>query len=86
MNKTTQTLIILGLSGVAVYLLWKNYAPNQSVKTPAPNTEPNPAPNPCGNLATCGDGVTCYDPNVNYLINPCGKKKVQALEQVVLSS
>jgi hypothetical protein len=81
MNKTTQTLLILGLSGVAVYLIWKNYAPKPVTSTSTPN--PTPPANPCGNMATCADGITCYDPNVNYLIDPCGKKK---LEQVALSS
>jgi len=85
MNKTTQIILILGLSGVAVYLLWKNYAP-QPVASITPKPAPEPIANPCGNLATCSDGVTCYDPNVNYLIDPCGKKKGQALEKVVLSS
>ena len=61
MNKTTQTILILGLSGVAVYLLWKNYAPQ-----PVASITPKPAPEP--------------------IANPCGKKKGQALEKVVLSS
>jgi hypothetical protein len=85
MNKTTQTLLIIGLSGVAVYLLWKNYGPKPIASvTPTPTPTPEPAPNPCGNMATCSDGITCYDPNVNYLIDPCAKKK--KLEKVVLSS
>ena len=69
--------LILGLSGVAIYLLWKNFAPVNTAPIPAPAPK-NTCPD---NFTACENGSGCYDSKINYLINPCGKK----LEQVAIA-
>ena len=70
--------LILGLSAVAIYLLWKNFAPINNTPIPEPPAPKNPCPD---NFTACENGSGCYDPKINYLINPCGKK----LEQVTIA-
>jgi len=84
MNKSVQTLLIIGLGSAAIYLLWKNLAPANTLPVTPPPAPPAPV-NPCAsNLSPCANGNGCYDPKINYLIDPCAPKK--KLEQVIISN
>lgn len=63
-----KNIIILGISGLALYLMWKAYQQEESpvmANAATPNT-----PCPQG-FELCPESKKCFDPKVNYLVDPC---------------
>lgn len=72
-KKTTNILIFVGLAiaGAYVYNRMKPTAPTStSVNSNDGTTTTTPSACPAGQVA-CSDGKNCYDPSINYLVNPC---------------
>lgn len=73
MTNQKKVLIGAGVLALAVgYFLYfnkKKPTVDVVVNEPAPVEEPVPT---CGKpLVKCPTNNTCYDPNVNYLVDPC---------------
>jgi len=87
MNNTIKTLVILGLAGTAIYLLWKNGKDKDAVLESAKvkdETPPKPKPTPCPDgYVNCTDNPSkCYNPTINYLVDPC--KKMPSLSAIFM--
>ena len=73
MTNQKKVLIGAGVLALAVaYFLYFKKKPivDVVVNEPAPKEEP-PVPSCARPLVKCQNNNTCYDPNVNYLVDPC---------------
>ena len=76
MNNTLKTIVIVGLAGAAIYLLLKNRKDKDEVLESAKvkdNTPPTPPkPNCPDGYSPCANNASkCYNPTINYLVDPC---------------
>ena len=67
MDKKTKLYLGIGLLAVATYLVWKQQ-PKPSVANASGSGGFCKAP-----LMACKDSNRCYDPRVNYAVDPCKK-------------
>jgi hypothetical protein len=68
-----RNIIILGISGLALYLMWKAY--NQAENPVLANASAPGSVNSCPEgFELCPDNKKCFDPKVNYLVEKekCG--------------
>lgn len=70
MEKNTKILLGLGLVGLAAYLL---YTDKQNATVETSPTTPDNCPE---GAVPCSNGSGCYDPNVDYYVDPCGNNQI----------
>jgi len=77
MNKTTKTILALGLGAAALYLIFKPTTAKAAANTEAilppyiPQSKTCPDGEvPCA-IQPVGSAPKCYNPNADYLVDPC---------------
>lgn len=83
MNKNTKMLIGIGAVAVVAYLIWKNQTAttsfvgnsvgNRNYFLNAGGRTETAVTCPRGQVLCPNNRRKCYDPNVNYLVDPCSK-------------
>ena len=73
--KKTNILILVGLAIAGVYIYNRTKPSSPASTSVKPNDTPtttntNTSACPVGQVA-CSDGKNCYDPSINYLVDPC---------------
>lgn len=78
MTKQGKTFAIVGVSLavlVGLYLLVQKASAQKPKPAPEPTPEPAPSKKCPEGQVRCPMGENCFDPNINYLVNPCVSKK-----------
>jgi hypothetical protein len=71
MKKNILIFVGLAVAGVYIYNRIKpTFSASTTVKPNETPTNTNTSACPVGQVA-CSDGKNCYDPSINYLVDPC---------------